>query len=73
MLIFTVTLITFLVPDAIVAEPFKVPYIETEEQVSTDSAHAIAGQSANVNQPRVFGTREWVIHPDGFDRILRSI
>lgn len=51
--------LSFLVPDAIVSEPIAVEYIETVERI-TDSAYAIIGQSAGVNEPRVFRTRTWL-------------
>ena len=61
MLFFNILALSFLVPDAIVSEPFTVPYIETVERIQADSAHAIAGQSARVNQPRIAGMRNRLV------------
>jgi len=54
---FTMFILSFLVPDAIVSTPIKVPYIETVEPINTVSAHAIAGHTASVNKPRDGGSR----------------
>lgn len=47
--------LSFLVPDAIVSTPIRVEYIEMVERI-TDSAYAIMGQSASVNEPHDGGS-----------------
>lgn len=46
--------LSFLVPDAIVSEPYSVEYIETVER-TTDIAYAIIGQPVSVNATLDYG------------------
>ena len=68
-----ILVLSFFVPDAIVSEPFTVPYIETIERIQADSAHAIAGQSARVNQPRIAGMRNRLVRDTARTRYTSGI
>ena len=56
-----ILVLSFLAPDAIVATPIELVFMETEERIAAVITRAIVGYTANGKTPRVFGTRSGIL------------